>query len=133
MGEVRAMSGSKMYAEIREQPEVLERILDEGWNEVLSASRVLRQGDLRSVMIAARGTSDNAALYAKYLFEVLLGLPTALASPSAFTLYDSQMNLEGVLVIGISQSGESKDVLETVRRSGKLGASTIALTNSEGS
>jgi glucosamine--fructose-6-phosphate aminotransferase (isomerizing) len=127
------MSGSKMSAEIREQPEVLETILDEGWDEVLSASRVLREGGLRSVMIAARGTSDNAALYAKYLLEVLLGVPTALASPSTFTLYESRMNLEGVLVVGISQSGESQDVLETIRRSGELGASTLAVTNDEGS
>ncbi len=127
------MSSSKMAAEIREQPEVLERILDEGWDEVLSASRALREGGLRSVMIAARGTSDNAALYAKYLFEVLLGVPTALASPSAFTLYESRMNLEGVLVVGVSQSGESQDVLETVRRSGELGASTLTVTNDEGS
>jgi glutamine---fructose-6-phosphate transaminase (isomerizing) len=133
MERVRAVSGSKMSAEIREQPEVLERILDEGWDEVLSASHVLRQGDLRSVMIAARGTSDNAALYAKYLFEVLLGVPTALASPSAFTFYESRMNLEGVLVVGISQSGESQDVLETVRRSGELGANTLTVTNDEGS
>ena len=110
------MADSKMYAEIREQPEVLERILNEGWTEVLSASLALREDGLRLVMIVARGTSDNAALYAKYLFEVLLGVPTALASPSAFTLYMSRMNLEEVLVTGISQSGESQDVLETVRR-----------------
>jgi glucosamine--fructose-6-phosphate aminotransferase (isomerizing) len=84
-------------------------------------------------MLAARGTSDNAALYAKYLFEVILGVPTALASPSAFTLYESEMKLDDVLVIGISQSGESKDVLETVRRSGELGASTLSVTNEEGS
>ena len=56
------MSDSRMFAEIREQPEVLERILEEGWDEILSATRDLRRGDLRSVMIAARGTSDNAAL-----------------------------------------------------------------------
>ena len=127
------MPNSKMTAEIREQPEVLERILDEGWSEVLTASRACLEGSLRSVIFAARGTSDNAALYAKYLFEVLLSLPTALASPSAFTLYESKMKLEGVLVVGLSQSGESKDVLETVRRSGKLGASTIAVTNNEAS
>src|SRR5215207_7778120 len=133
MGGVRVMSGSKMSAEIREQPEVLERVLDGGWGEVSAAVRVLRQVDLRSVMIAARGTSDNAALYAKYLFEVMLGLPTALASPSAFTLYNSQMNLKGVLVIGISQSGESRDVLEAIRRSAELGASTLTITNHEGS
>jgi len=127
------MSASKMSAEIREQPEVLVRILEEGWDEVLSASRTLRQGALRSVMIAARGTSDNAALYAKYLFEVLLGVTTALASPSSFTLYESKMNLDGVLVVGISQSGESRDVLETIRRSGELGASTLTVTNDQGS
>ncbi len=127
------MPDSKMSTEIREQPEVLERILNEGWPEARSASRALREGRLRSVMIAARGTSDNAALYAKYLFEVLLGLPTALASPSVFTLYESRMNLEGVLVVGLSQSGESQDVLETVRRSGELGARTLAVTNNEAS
>ncbi len=127
------MPDSKMYSEIREQPEILERILNEGWTEVLSTSRALREGGLRSVMIAARGTSDNAALYAKYLFEVLLGVPTALASPSVFTLYESRMNLEGVLLVGVSQSGESKDVLEIVRRSCELGASTLAITNNKGS
>jgi glutamine---fructose-6-phosphate transaminase (isomerizing) len=127
------MAGSKMSAEICEQPEVLQRILDEGWAEVRSAARTLREGGPRSAIIAARGTSDNAALYAKYLFEVLLGLPTALASPSAFTLYESRMNLEEVLVVGVSQSGESQDVLETVRKSGELGASTLTITNNEGS
>jgi glutamine---fructose-6-phosphate transaminase (isomerizing) len=127
------MAGSKMSAEIREQPEVLQRIVDEVWAEVRSAARTLLEGGLRSAIIAARGTSDNAALYAKYLFEVLLGVPTALASPSAFTLYESKMDLEDVLVVGISQSGESQDVLETVRKSGELGASTLTVTNNEGS
>ena len=127
------MNDSKMLAEIREQPEVLGRVLDEGWGEVLAAARELRSRGFRSAMLAARGTSDNAALYAKYLFEVILGVPTALASPSAFTLYGSEMKLDDVLVIGISQSGESKDVLETVRRSAELGASTLSVTNDEGS
>ena len=123
----------KMLQEIHEQPQVLERILDEGWGEILGAAREFRSDGFRSVMIAARGTSDNAALYGKYLFEVLLGIPTALASPSAFTLYDTQMNLNDVLVIGISQSGESKDVLETIRRSGELGAKTLTITNDDNS
>ncbi len=127
------MADSKMSEEIREQPEVLQRILDEGWTEIRSAARTLQEGGVRSAIIVARGTSDNAALYAKYLFEVLLGVPTALASPSTFTLYESRMNLEEVLVVGVSQSGESQDVLETVRKSGELGASTLAVTNNEGS
>ena len=123
----------KMQQEIDEQPEVLGRILDEGWDEILGVARKFRSDDFRSTMIAARGTSDNAALYAKYLFEIQLGIPTALASPSAFTLYDTQMDLTDVLVIGVSQSGESKDVLETVRRSRELGASTLTITNDESS
>jgi glucosamine--fructose-6-phosphate aminotransferase (isomerizing) len=127
------MDGSKMLKEIREQQEVLGRVLDEGWGEVSAAARELRSRGFRSAMLAARGTSDNAAHYAKYLFEVILGIPTALASPSTFTLYESEMKLDDLLVIGISQSGESKDVLETVRRSGELGASTLSVTNDEGS
>jgi glucosamine--fructose-6-phosphate aminotransferase (isomerizing) len=124
---------TKMLAEIREQPEVLGMLLDEEWGTVLAAARDLRSRGFRSVMLAARGTSDNAALYAKYLFEVTLGVPAALASPSAFTLYEGEMNLDGVLVIGVSQSGESKDVLEVVRKSKGLGASTVSVTNDESS
>jgi glutamine---fructose-6-phosphate transaminase (isomerizing) len=121
------MSDSKMYAEIREQPEVLERILNEGWNEVLTTSRALRDDNLRSVMVVVRGTSDNAALYAKYLFEVLLGVPTALASACAFTLYESRMNLEDVLVVGISQSGERKYGDERLTDTNPLQASYNAI------
>ena len=62
-----------------------------------------------------------------------MGVPTALASPSAFTLYESRMNLEDMLFVDISQSGESPDVLETIRKSGELGASTLTVTNNEGS
>lgn len=122
-----------MLAEIRQQPDVLQRILDEGWTEIRQTADALREREIRSVFIAARGTSDNAALYAKYLFEVMLGLPVSLASPSAFTLYGSAMYLDGVLAIGVSQSGESQDVLQTVRRAGELGAATLAITNDSGS
>lgn len=124
---------TKMYREIHEQPEVLGRILEEGWREILDAARALRERNFRFVVLAARGTSDNAALYAKYLFEVILGIPTALASPSVFTLYESKIKLEDCLVIGISQSGESKDVLEVVRTSRELGAVTLSVTNDESS
>ncbi len=122
---------TKMYREIHEQPEVLGRIFKEGWREILDAARALRERNFRSVMLAARGTSDNAALYAKYLFEVILGVPTALASPSVFTLYESKIRLEDCLVIGISQSGESKDVLKVVRTSKEFGAATLSVTNDE--
>ena len=122
-----------MLREIREQPEVLGRLLDEAWADVLAVARDLRDRRVRHMMLAARGTSDNAALYAKYLFEIVLGVPTALASPSAFTLYETSMALEDVLVIGISQSGESRDVLQTILRSRELGAGTLCVTNDEAS
>lgn len=120
-----------MLQEIREQPDILQRILDTEWEAVLTVARVLRERDVRYVVVAARGTSDNAAVYAKYLFEVLLGMPVALASPSVFTLYESEMKLRNGLVIGISQSGESTDVLEIVRRAGGTAAGTLAITNDE--
>ncbi len=122
---------TKMLEEIHAQPEVLERLLDGEWASAKEAADVLRSRGFRSAMIAARGTSDNAALYAKYLFEVVLGVPTALASPSAFTLYGSRMNLDETLVIGVSQSGESKDILQSVRRAKELGAGTLTVTNNE--
>jgi glucosamine--fructose-6-phosphate aminotransferase (isomerizing) len=124
---------TRMLNEIREQPKVLRGILDEEWGAVLAAARDLRSRGFRSAMLAARGTSDNAALYAKYLLEVTLGVPAALASPSAFTLYDSEMKLDGVLVIGVSQSGESRDVLEVISKSKELGAATVSVTNDESS
>ncbi|MGF1472283.1 MAG: SIS domain-containing protein [Rubrobacteraceae bacterium] len=127
------MTRSKMHEEIREQPEVLRRILEDGWNEVKSAGHTLRDRGLRSAMISARGTSDNAACYAKYLFEVLLGIPVSLAAPSVFTLYESRVDLGETLVIGISQSGESRDILETVRQSKAFGATTLTITNNEDS
>lgn len=120
---------SRMHEEIHEQPEVLEEILANEWGTVLHAARILCARGFRFVMITARGTSDNAALYAKYLFETLLGVPTALASPSTFTLYRADMDLKDTLVIGVSQSGESKDVVETVARARRIGAGTLTLTN----
>jgi glucosamine--fructose-6-phosphate aminotransferase (isomerizing) len=120
-----------MLQEIQEQPDVLQRILATEWEAVLAAARVLRERDVRYVVVAARGTSDNAAVYAKYLFEVLLGMPVSLASPSVFTRYESEMKLRNGLVIGISQSGESTDVLEPVRQAGNTAAGTLAITNDE--
>ena len=124
---------SRMFKEIHEQPEILTRILQEEWDRVRTAAHALRAKGFRFVVLVARGTSDNAALYGKYLFEIRLGILTSLAAPSTFTLYGSEMRLDDVLVIGISQSGESKDVLEVLRRSHELGASTISITNSEDS
>jgi glutamine---fructose-6-phosphate transaminase (isomerizing) len=85
------------------------------------------------VLIAARGTSDNVVRYAQHLFGRLLMLPVTLASPSLTTSYDSSPRLERMLVIGISQSGESPDVCAVVANAGEQGQVTVAITNAPSS
>ena len=80
-------------------------------------------------MIAARGSSDNAARYAQHLFGRFWGLPVALATPSLHTLYDAPLRYDDALVIGISQSGASPDVASVVAAATEQGALTIAITN----
>jgi len=81
------------------------------------------------VLIAARGTSDNAARYAQYFFGEALGLPVALATPSLHTLYGAKLRLGSALVIGISQSGQSPDIRAVVEDARAAGAPTVAVTN----
>jgi glucosamine--fructose-6-phosphate aminotransferase (isomerizing) len=102
-------------------PESLERV-----REIVG---VIRERSPRFVLLAARGTSDHAALYAKYLVEVSLGLPAGLASPSTMTAYGARPNLSDVLLLTVSQSGGSPDLVETVRTARAGGASTLAVTN----
>jgi len=81
------------------------------------------------VVIAARGTSDNAARYAQYLIGATLGMPVALATPSLHTRYGVHLRFDGALVIGISQSGASPDICAVVSDARRSGAPTIAITN----
>lgn len=118
-----------MLTEIREQPEVAARIAEKEWEPICAVAEVIRRENLRYVMWAARGTSDNAAKYGKYLFEVQNGLPCGLAAPSVVTLYRSELNLKGSLVVGISQSGEAPDVIEYVTHAKSAGAVTVSITN----
>ena len=118
-----------MLAEIREQPLTLERILNEELKPIEELRRRLDVQRPRLILLAARGTSDNAAQFGRYLLEITTGIPVSLAAPSIFTLYKSPINLDGVLVVAISQSGESTDtnyVLECAREQGAL---TIGVTN----
>jgi glucosamine--fructose-6-phosphate aminotransferase (isomerizing) len=124
---------SYMLEEIRQQPEVIAAVVE---NERSSAERLaaeIERRDIHFAMLAARGTSDHAAIYGKYLFEINNGIPVALADPSVFTLYESDMRLERALVIGISQSGQAADVAECLRRSKAAGALTVGITNEPGS
>jgi glutamine---fructose-6-phosphate transaminase (isomerizing) len=121
--------GALMAAEISEQPEVLRRLLDSGLEGCLQIAAVVGERSPRFVLLAARGTSDHAALYAKYLVEVSLGLPAGLASPSTMTAYGARPELNDVLLITVSQSGGSPDLVETVRTARSGGATTLSITN----
>lgn len=123
------MSRSVLRAEIREQPDVLARLLLREGARVRRIARRLGRRDLRFVLVAARGTSDNAARYAQYALGLTCRLPVALAGPSLVTLYDSPPQLRGALVLGISQSGRSPDVVETVAAARRAGAPTLAVVN----
>src|SRR5579885_1469825 len=120
---------SQMLAEIREQPAALERTLNEEFRPIEELRRRLDVQRPRLIMLAARGTSDNAALFGRYLLEITTGIPVSLAAPSIFTLYKAPINLDGVLVVAISQSGESTDTNFVLERAREQGALTIGITN----
>lgn len=122
--------GKFMEAEIREQPEVLARGA-EAYSEVLRAALDGKRFDM--VLLAARGSSDNAALYARYLIEVYLGIPAILAAPSVLTRYHRRVRYENCLAIGISQSGAAPDVAEVICEAREAGHTTLAITNTAGS
>ncbi len=120
---------SLFEAEIREQPETLARLVREGREEAEALGQAVRDRAPGFVMLAARGSSDNAARYAQYLFGLENRLSVALAAPSLFTHYASPPSLEGALVMGVSQSGQSPDVVEVLREGRRQGALTAALSN----
>jgi len=124
---------SILRQEIREQPEVLARILDRERSNVARLSTKWRRQDIQYLTIAARGSSDNAATYAKYVFGALADLPVVQAAPSLHTLYESGPRLKHSLVLAISQSGESPDILAVVTDAKKQGSPTLAITNSPNS
>lgn len=125
--------GALMAAEILEQPEALARQLDLGHADIRRLAATLRTSEIRYVLLAARGTSDHAALYAKYLIETVLGLPAGLASPSSLTVYGAEPKMEGVLWLAVSQSGGSPDLVDSTAAAARGGAVTVAVTNSPSS
>ncbi len=124
---------SLMLAEIHEQPTVFQRLLDGKPAELARLRRRFARDRPKLIVLAARGTSDNAALFARYLFEIALGIPTCLAAPSIATLYQTLPRLEQALVVGISQSGESTDINQYLARARQGGAFTVGITNESGS
>ncbi|MCX4907883.1 SIS domain-containing protein [Streptomyces sp. NBC_00878] len=121
--------GRIMAAEMAEQPAVLQRILDHGAPAIREVATAIAARRPRFVLLTARGTSDNAALYAKYLIEVLLGMPAGLTSMSTTTAYGARPDLTDCLVVTVSQSGGSPDLVESTEAARKAGAITLAVTN----
>ena len=120
---------SQFERELREQPDALARLLALGRPPAGVLGDRIRCFGPRFVLIAARGSSDNAARYASYLFGSRHGLVTALAIPSLVTRYHSALRLDSALVFGVSQSGQSPDIVGTIEHARRQGALTIALTN----
>jgi glucosamine--fructose-6-phosphate aminotransferase (isomerizing) len=120
---------SHFRAEIAEQVDVASRLLERGQEAAMRICDRIRDAGPRGFVIAARGSSDHAALYAKYLFGARNRALVALAAPSLFTHYARPPRLDGQCVIGISQSGESPDVIAVVDEARKQGCVTLAITN----
>ncbi|MBN2556312.1 MAG: SIS domain-containing protein [Anaerolineales bacterium] len=117
------------HDEINEQPQVFRTLLDAETANVHAIAAALRTRVIRYMVIAGRGTSDNAGQYGKYLFGSHLRLPTVMATPSLYTLYDQGPKMEDGLVIGLSQSGEPEDVVSVLEAARAEGAATLAITN----
>jgi glucosamine--fructose-6-phosphate aminotransferase (isomerizing) len=122
-----------LKSEILDQPTVLSRLLRESMGEARRIGGELGRRDFDFAFLAARGSSDNAGLYAKYLWGLHNHLPVALAAPSMFSLYQSPPALKRALVVGISQSGQSPDIVGVVQEGRRQGAPTLAVTDDPGS
>ena len=118
-----------LHSEILEQPKRLSELVVNQREAVEYAAREIKRRDVQFVFLAARGTSDNAGRYANYLLGGVNGLPLALATPSLFTFYHTPPRLKNALVIGISQSGKSPDIVSVLTEGQQQGCLTLALTN----
>jgi glucosamine--fructose-6-phosphate aminotransferase (isomerizing) len=124
--------GAIMSSEIAETPKVFKAILD---NQAAfdAVKDVLTTQNIQSVLILARGTSDNAAHYLKYLIETQIGLPVGLTSPSSVTIYNAQLKYKNTLVVAISQSGQSPDLVHFATAAREASAYVISMTNDDSS
>jgi glucosamine--fructose-6-phosphate aminotransferase (isomerizing) len=120
---------SFLQSEIHEQPQVLTTLLEQELSTALCIADDLRARPVRYAIIAGRGTSDNAARYGQYLLGAHNHLPVGLATPSLFSVYGEPPNLAGALVVGISQSGQSPDIVAVLAEGRRQGVPTLAISN----
>ncbi len=122
-----------MLDEIRQQPEVLERTINEESEKITRLGDHIRQREIDVIILVARGSSDNAALFGRYLLEITTRIPVSLCAPSVYTLYNARPRLSRALVVGVSQSGEGTDINSVLDTAKSAGAMTLGITNEPGS
>src|SRR6185369_13597978 len=124
---------SLMLAEIAEQPAALERTIASERAKISKLGNLLKSRDIHLIVLVARGSSDNAALFGRYLLEITTGIPVSLSAPSVHTIYNAQLKLDHALVVGVSQSGEGEDINRVLESARQSGAYTIGITTGPGS
>jgi glutamine---fructose-6-phosphate transaminase (isomerizing) len=120
---------TKMLSEIYEQPKIIQNIIENSHDIIHEVVSKIKEKTVTNVVIAARGTSDHAGIYGKYIIEHSIGIPVSLSAPSILTMYSKSINYKSSVVIGISQSGQAQDVLEVLSHAKSQGAITIGITN----
>ena len=120
---------SLMMEEIFDQPRALRRTFKAEREHAESVKQYARRRGLRLIVLVARGTSDNAAVFGRYLLELTTGLPVSMCSPGVYTLYHTRMYLRQAVVVGISQSGEGADINLVLKAAKRQGALTVGITN----
>lgn len=125
-------AGSLMAAELAEQPEVLRRLVERHVADRDQVRAVL-PGRLAGTVLLARGSSDNVAVYGRYLIELTARRPAGLAAPSVHTRYEADVDYSGYLVVALSQSGATPEIVETSARMRQAGAVVVGITNEAGS
>jgi glucosamine--fructose-6-phosphate aminotransferase (isomerizing) len=128
-GLTKMIAETYLKREIMEQPEMIRRLIANERENVSHIAAAIRQRDPRFAVFVARGSSDNAARYGQYVFGVANRLPVALATPSLYTMYGKPPRLDSALVLAVSQSGQSPDIVTVVEDGREQGALTIAITN----
>lgn len=118
-----------MLQEIAEQPQALTNTISAEKDKLARLGSFLRQREIDLIVLVARGSSDNAALFGRYLLEITTGIPVSLSAPSVHTLYQAKLKLQRALVVGVSQSGEGEDINLVLENARASGAYTIGITN----
>src|SRR5258705_3209432 len=118
-----------MLEEIAQQPAALVRTLQLERAKIARLGKFLKERDIDLILLVARGSSDNASLFGRYLLEITTGIPVSLSAPSVHTIYGARLKLDRALVVGVSQSGEGEDINRVLENARACGAYTVGITN----